>query len=343
MITSIKLKSFRIFTDYEIKTYNQLVIFSGKNAIGKTSILEAIYYASTAKSHRTNNIDELIHNGSDYFQIDIKDDNKSYRNIYGKNAKSFLIDNNRYQRVSDYVGDLSVVMFSPNDLELVKGSKSVRRKFINLELSMIDKKYLHLLNSYNKIIKERNEILRTKIIDYKLLNIINDQMFPIIEEICKRRIRFVKALNSYLVEITKSLNVENIELVYNPSYLEDIKKAFDDKLKYDILTKATNVGPHRDDLIIMIDGKLASSYASEGQSRIIAIAIMLAIREAIGKAKGVKPIMLLDDVFASLDNKRVLNLVKYIKEGYQTFITTTSIMEIPDELLKDALVIRLQK
>lgn len=342
MITNIKLKGLRIFKEYEINTNNSFVIFSGRNATGKTSILEAIYYISTAKSHRTNLIDEMINKDSDYFQIDIKSD-KAYRAIYSKNIKSFLIDGNKYSKVSDYVGDLSAVMFSPSDLELINGSKALRRRFINLELSLIDKKYLHLLNTYNKLIKERNELFKQAKIDHVLLDIITNQVIEKALIICSKRKAFILKLNEYLKRISESLNIEQIELEYNPSYLNDINKAFKDKEAYDIISKATNVGPHRDDIIIKLDGLLASGFASEGQARMIAIALKLALRDLISDEKGVKPIMLLDDVFASLDNKRILNLVKYIKDGYQTFLTTTSIMEIKDDLLKEALVIMLKK
>lgn len=342
MIKSIKLSGFRIFNNYETIINNNLVIFSGYNATGKTSILEAINYIATAKSHRTNNLDELINNNSEYFQIDLVAD-KSYRAIYSKNAKSFLIDGNKYNKISDFVGNLNTVMFSPIDINLVSGPKSVRRRFINQELSLLDKKYLYLLNSYNKVLKERNECLKLNKIDDKLLNILTNELITLAKRICNKRKEFINKLNESLKHLSKELNIEDISIEYNPAYLNDMIKAYNNKLSYDIFTKTTNLGPHRDDLIIKIDNNLAMSYASEGQSRMIAIIIKLALREIIEKTKGIKPIMLLDDVFASIDNKRINNLIKFIKDGYQAILTTTSTVDIPDELLKEALVIRLKK
>ena len=138
--------------------------------------------------------------------------------------------------------------------------------------------------------------------------------------------------------------IKNIKIIYQATYnIDDLKKSFNDKLKYDMVTKSTNIGTHRDDFLIYFDDKIAISYASEGEKRIISIAIKLALAKMIENIYKTKPIVMLDDVYASLDKDKIEALSNYVGSFKQTFITTTSILEIPDVILKDALVIRIEK
>lgn len=180
MIKTIKLKNFRKFKELQLETANQIIIFSGPNASGKTSVLESIYLTSTSKSHRTLDLTSLILNEEDFSIIEIED-LKKYKVILSKEGKRNYINNVEYSKLSDFIGNLKVVMFSPHDLELIQGSKGVRRRFLDLEISLLDKTYLRAITAYKKILKERNEILKKYNQDNELiLKVLTTQL---IEEI----------------------------------------------------------------------------------------------------------------------------------------------------------------
>ncbi len=340
MIKKVELNNFRLFDSKLIDTNNSLVILSGKNATGKTSILESIYLASTTKSHRTNEIDSLIKENQEYGSCTITSD-KKYKVIISDKGKSLFINNKQYIKSSDFIGNLKVVMFSPYDLELINGSKGFKRRFLDLEISLSDKVYLSSITAYKKLLKERNELLKSSDkVDMIMLDILTNQLIDEIKVILNKRLNFIDKLNEELKIISKELNVEQINLEYVKTYSDDIYASFKNKERYDIISKTTNIGCHRDDFVIKINDKNAYEYASEGQIRTITIAIKLAIKSLLEKT-GETPILLLDDVFAALDQTRILSLIKYLKKSKQTFITTTSILDIPDELLSNALVIRM--
>lgn len=340
MIRKIELNNFRLFNSKVIDTNNNLVILSGKNATGKTSILEAIYLTSTTKSHRTNEIESVIKENEEYTSCNIQTD-KKYKVVISNKGKAFFINNRQYNKASDFIGNLKVVMFSPYDLELINGSKGFRRRFLDLEISLSDKVYLTSITAYKKLLKERNEMLKSSNnIDSIMLDVLTNQLIDEIKNILSKRLEFIAKINDELELISKELNVEKIKLEYVKSYSDDIYASFKNKEKYDIITKTTNIGSHRDDFIIKINNKNAYEYASEGQIRTIVIAIKLAIKNLLEK-NNENPVLLLDDVFAALDQTRMLSLVKYLKNSKQTFITTTSILDIPDELISNALVIRM--
>ena len=341
MITSIYLENFRIFSKLDIECNNKLVIFSGKNAVGKTSILEAIYLASTSKSHRTNDISSLIKNNNNQAIIEIKE-NKRFKIILDKENKYLFINKVQISKVSEFIGNLEVVLFSPSQLSLINGSPSERRKFIDLELSILNSEYLKISSRYKKILSERNDLLKNNNIDEILLNIYTEDLISQIKIIYNYRIIFLSKLNEILLNICKDINIENIKINYISSYsIDNIENNFFQKKKQDILLKSTSIGTHRDDFQILINDKSAKEYASEGQKRTICIAIMLALKEYKKLMTGNEPVLLLDDVFMALDKDRIEGLISYVKNSKQCFITTTSILEIPDEILKEALVIRI--
>ena len=342
MIQSIKLKNFRRFKELSIDTKNQIVIFSGPNAVGKTSVLEAIYLTATSKSHRTNELDSLILTDEQFSIIEIEE-KKKYKIILSKEGKRNYINNVEYSKISDFIGNLKIVMFSPSDLELIQGSKAVRRRFLDMDISLLDKTYLRALNAYKKILKERNEILKKYSNDDDLiLKVLTTQLIEQIRIIYDRRNLFLENINKELKHITNILECENIELKYLPTYdINNLNASFENKKKYDIVSKTTNIGSHRDDFSIEINNLDAYEYASEGQKRTIVLAIKLALKELYKNQYSEEPILLLDDIFAALDQKRINHIMAYINSKSQTFITTTSIFNIPDELLKNAKVIRL--
>ena len=340
MIKKIHLTNFRCFEDVSFNTYNSLVIFSGKNATGKSSTLESIFITSTTKSYRENNLDLVIKDNNESAIIDI-DAEKSFKVVLSKEGNSFFYNKKQYKRLSDFIGNLKVVMFSPYDLNLINGGKTFKRRFLDLNISLIDKNYLIAYRSYKKLLHERNEYLKEENIDKKLLEVITKSLIKFLTDVYQARINFINELNSYLEKICIDMEIEKISLNYIKTYGEDIYKSFNDKLKYDLITKSTNIGVHRDDLEILVNGKDSKSFASEGQARTAVLALKLALINYIKEKTGIEPVVLLDDVFAALDNTRVVKITNYIKSFKQAFITTTSTLGIPDELLEKSLVIRL--
>lgn len=340
MIKKIHLTNFRCFDDISFDTYNSLVILSGKNATGKSSTLESIFIASTSKSYRENDLDLVIKNGKDNAIIEIEDD-KQYKVVISKEGNSFFYNKKQYKKIADYIGNLKVVIFSPYDLNLINGGKSFKRRFLDLNISLINKNYLNAFRAYKKLLHERNEYLKESKIDNKYLDVITRSLIQVMEDVLNERLKFINELNIYLKNICKDMNIENISLNYVKTYGDDILKSFNDKLKYDMITKSTNLGIHRDDLEILINGFDAKSFASEGQARTVVLALKLALINYIKEKTKIEPIVLLDDVFAALDNTRIVKITNYIKGFKQAFITTTSTLGIPDELLEKSLVIRL--
>ena len=339
MIKNIKLKNFRLFDEIEFNTNNSFIIFSGKNAHGKTSIIESIYIASTTKSHRDNDLKNVIKFNEQFSVIEINNE-KKYKVVISKDGKKLFV-NNIEKKASDYLGEFNSIMISPIDIELIRGSKSDKRRFLDLNISMLNKKYLNELSKYKKALNERNLLLKEKNIDEKLLNILTDQLCDSIKYIYDSRIYLIDKLNYYLIDICKDMKIENIKIVYDASYNpNDIKKSFDDKKSSDIRYQSTQIGTHRDSFKILINDLEASTFASEGQSRIIYITIKLALCKLMTELND-EPILLLDDIYQALDKERIEALTGYLKNMKQVFITTTSILEISDEFLKNALVLRI--
>lgn len=342
MLSNLKLKNFRRFFDYQINTNSNFTIICGDNATGKTSILEAMYLLSTAKSPRTNDLTSLINDQSMFSIIEATYNENRYKVILSKNGKAAYVNDVEYKKISDFIAGILVVMFTPKDLNLIIGGRSERRKFFDLMISLCDKKYMTLLSEYKNVLKERNEILKQYTTANKLiLDVVSDNLANLGEKITTRRQKFIDLLNNYIQIISKKLNFENIKVNYLPSIEKDYKLNLENKLNYDLLTKSTSVGPHRDDYGFEICDKEATEYASQGQMRSIVICLKLALKEVCELCNKKEVILLLDDVFAELDKNRQKELVLYLLEQKQTFITTTTLKEIPNEILQKANILKL--
>ena len=342
MIKNIKLSNFRLFDKLNLNIDNPYVIFSGRNAIGKTSILESIFITSTTKSNRTNDILDVVKFNSLFSSIEIEDELNDYKVVISKEGKYFYKNGDEIKRFSDYIGTLNCLFIGPADIEIVDGQAASRRKFLDLNISMFDKKYFNELLRYKKILNERNKVLKDNNPDLIMVNVLTTELIKSLEYIAKLRIGLINDLNFYLKNISSLMDIEKISLEYEPTYnLNNIKSSFDTRLNSDLFYKATQIGTHRDTFKILFNGIDAKSYASHGQLRIIYIAIKLALKEIIAKKKG-EPILLLDDIFQALDNKKIMAITRYVKSAKQVFITTTSVLGIPDDILKESIVIRLE-
>ena len=337
MIKKLELTNIRLFKNISFNFNKNIVIFKGLNAIGKTTILEAIYFSILLKSHRTNNDRDLISFNEDFGVIKVNSD-REYKIVLNEAKKAF-INNNEIKVLKEYIGINNVIMFSPNDLELVNGSPSDRRKFLDINISQISRQYLNILNEYKKVLKYRNDILKADEIDRILLVITTKKLIDLAKQIIKFRYEFIKELNDNLVGISD----EKIVIEYSPSTsYKSIENDFNKSLDNDIFNKLTNKGPHRDDIKFYIDDK-EGIYLSQGQIRTICLSIKLTLIKIIKKYKKNNPIILLDDVLSELDDIRKNKLFDILDDSYQIFISTTDLTNIKKELLDRAQIIEIKK
>ena len=334
----LTIKTFRNYKEAKIDFNPKLNVFLGQNAQGKTNILEAIYFLALTRSHRTRTDKNLIHfddeqlhlsgllqkkTGSIPLEIDLTPKGRVTKVNHLKQA-----------RLSDYIGHMNVVLFAPEDLQLIKGAPSVRRKFIDIELGQIKPIYLSDLSSYNHSQK----------IDETFLSVLDDQLVEYGCRVIKHRIKFIKDLEKFgqKTHLEISNKLEELSISYQSSVnftgedqlTNSFKIALEKSRSRDLFKKNTGVGPHRDDIAFYING-MDASFGSQGQHRSLVLSIKLAEIELMESITNESPILLLDDVMSELDNTRQLKLLETISQSIQTFITTTSLdhlQNLPENL-----------
>ncbi len=346
IIKSLQIKNYRNYEDEFIEFDKGINVLYGDNAQGKTNILEAIYLSSTAKSHKGSKDREIIKFDKDESHIKtyINKNEIDYKidiHLKKNKTKGIAIDAIPIRKASDLFGIANVVFFSPEDLNIIKSSPSERRKFIDFELCQLDKIYLHCLLEYNKILAQRNKLLKELYIHSEWKDTLDIWDIKLIEygtKIINIREEFIKELNNIIKNIHLSLsgNVEEIEIIYDKNV--EIKD-YEDKIKSfrdtDIKLKSTYIGPHKDDISFIIKRKNkkeidARKYASQGQQRTVALSLKLSEIELVKKRVNNYPILLLDDVLSELDFKRQDKLLNYIN-NIQTIITCTGIKDLLDK------------
>lgn len=337
-IKKLNLTNFRNYISFSSTFSKSTNIFIGKNAQGKTSILESLYVLGLTKSHKINKERDLIRIGAEYAKINalinLNDKDIELDMIVSKAGKKAKYNQIELERLSEYIGILNVVMFAPEDLDLIKGNPQIRRKFLDLEIGQISKEYLFNLQNYRKILKQRNDLLKAlqskKDKDLMLLDIITDQLIGYLEKIIIQRNEFIDIVKSYAERIYKEISNSDdfFEIKYLPSIKKNFKKEFSNKYQYDIITGTTNIGVHRDDIEFFINNNPIKTHASQGEMRTAVLSIKLALIDFIHQFSNNYPILLLDDVLSELDKDRQNSLLDYIKDKTQTFITSTNINEI---------------
>ena len=349
-VKSIKLHNFRNYNKLSVSFSKKINIIYGKNAQGKTNLLESIYVLCFTKSHRSFIDNNLITNNCDYLTIEgvVNDTTDSKYNVYIDSKQKKLKSNNDYiKKVSDYISLVNVIIFTPDDLEIIKGSPQVRRKYLNLELSQLYSNYFIILNEYNKILKMRNDFLKklNKGIsrDFSYLEIITNYLIDKLINICKMRKKYIDRINEYSESIYKDISDFNsfnivykpsIDVDYNdPNIKEILKNEYKKKQDIDIKLCMTNYGPHKDDYEFYLDNNNLKLYGSQGQQRLAILTFKLSEIEIIKKYRGSTPILLLDDIFSELDGIKKNNLLKYISKDIQTIITTTDLINLDRKLI----------
>ena len=346
-LENLNLKNFRNYVQETINLESGLNILQGRNGQGKTNILEGIYYLLTGKSYRIQRDQELILWGKDNFNLS-GDFKVSGRRIhlecnYLNKKKFFKINNVPCSKLSEYVGIVNAVFFSPDDLFLVKGGPSERRRFLDIHLAQLKPSYIKVINSYNRVLHQKNALLKSNIsVSAKIKELAswNEQLSMYGEQIIKSRLELTEKLQSFCFNIYTDLsaNNENIKLTYSALSKKDPElaiKSFLDLLEknkeQEIERQCVLIGPHRDDLIIELNSRSAKLFGSQGQQRSIVLSLKLAELNTINKEKGTYPLLLLDDVLSELDNFRREYLLDFIKSaGNQTLMTMTSAETLSD-------------
>ena len=355
-IEHLKLTNFRNYSSLEIDFHKNVNIFIGDNGKGKTNILESIYVLSLTKTNRYGIEDNLIKFNEECAKIEglIKNNNliKKQEIKFSKNKKQIFINNKEMRRIKDYISNFCVISFTPNDLEIVKGSPNIRRNIINIDISQLHNNYISFLNEYNQIIKIRNEYLKKMNLDgnsdIRYLEVINQKMIDIGIKIYEYRYDFFIKINDILPKIFKKLtNLDGLAIKYDSSIdcnLEKIRSNYKSKLKknfkLELMQGVTLVGPHRDDFSFDLSGMDMKNFASQGQQRIAIIAFKIAEVYLFKEELGEYPVLLLDDIFSEIDSKKRNKIIKYLLKDIQSIITTTDINDINEDLVKDAKIFK---
>ena len=336
IVSKLSLRNFRNYAALDVEFSPGLNFIVGDNAEGKTNIVEAINFLSIARSWRTSENRELIKTGAEFAAIKAQV-NKGERSneinaILTPNSKKFLVDNNPIKKLSELSNLVNVITFKPKDALMFIDSPKVRRNFLDINLSKKSPIYLENLIRYEKLLEERNKILKSSNIDKIQLDVVTLEMIKISEIIVKYRYSYVNDINRVLSKVISQLKGENEKAVisYSPyisspgDFVEVATRAYEMAYERDIKSKSTNIGIHREDIVMMLNGKDISSYGSQGENRLAVIALKLAPYFLI-EDRDLKPIIVLDDVLSELDPENKERLIAFIRKFEQVFVTSTRI------------------
>ena len=336
-IKKIELKDFRNYEKLEASFNRNVNIFIGNNAQGKTNLLEGLYMNAMARSFKTSRDKELIRFGSEFCKVKITsffdDDEHTTEIVINKDGKKGVkIDGVRISRTSELLDRVFIIIFSPEDMKIVKDEPEKRRRFIDRELCQVKPGYFSDLNNYRRVLRQRNTYLKENIIDPSILDIWDHELARYGAGVISRRKEFIERIDGISRKIHSSISGgrENLEVKYEASVeaSADTEKRFYEILKEnekdDVENRNTGKGPHRDDLRISADGVDLRRFGSQGQQRTAALSLKLSEIRLIEEEMGEKPILLLDDVLSELDNERQSYLINSLG-GNQLFITTADI------------------
>lgn len=337
IIKSLELQDYRNYDSLNITFDKGTNILYGDNAQGKTNILEAIYVSATTKSHKGSKDRDIVNFQKEEAHIRTfleKDGVETRVDMHLRKSKSkgIAIDGQKIKKAADLLGLCNVVFFSPEDLSIIKNGPAERRRFVDMELCQLDSFYLYNLNHYNRIVNQRNRLLKDMYFNPDLkdtLNIWDSQLVSFGSKIIERRQLFVEQLNEIIYEIHKRLSgeKEEIRIQYEPDIqIENFEKTLYNNQEKDIKLKQTTVGPHRDDFSFLTGDMDIRKFGSQGQQRTAALSLKLSEIELVKRITKDTPILLLDDVLSELDSNRQNYLLNSIGD-IQTIITCTGLEE----------------
>ena len=356
-IEQLALTNYRNYKTLDLSFSPKINVLIGENAQGKTNIMESIYVLSMAKSHRTSNDRDLIRWDQDYGKIEGSIQRKYGRLplelVVSKKGKRARVNHLEQKRLSLYIGQLNVVMFAPEDLNLVKGSPSVRRRFLDMEIGQISPVYLHDLLTFQKVLKQRNAILKNNRgksnFNDVMFDVYTEQYIQVAVQIIRKRFYFMELLQKWAEPIHKGISrgMETLKVTYGTlkgiesgQTQEEMESVLEQRLlemrTRELERGLTLIGPHRDDLHFFVNGYDIQTFGSQGQQRTTALSLKLAEIELVKQEVGESPVLLLDDVLSELDDFRQSHLLNTIQGEVQTFVTTTNIAGIDHETIRKA-------
>ena len=342
-IKKIILNNYRNYLNQEINLNKNINIFYGDNAQGKTNIIESIFLSAIGKSFRTNKEKELINFNKNYSSIYIeyeKEDRQGNIKINISEKKEIYINKIKIKKLSELLGNINVVIFTPDDIQILKEGPQKRRRFLDIMIGQLKPSYIYYLNIYNKTLEQRNNYLKQiKIKDNtdELLEIWDEKLAEYGEKIYNYRNEFIEKIKNKINEIHNNITDEKedikIEYISDNKNKEEYLKLLKNRKKLDIIKGFTTKGIHRDDFMIYINNKLVNIYGSQGQNRTIILSLKLAELNIIYDEIGEYPILLLDDFMSELDEKRRKNFLENIKNT-QIIITCTDKINIENSEYK---------
>ena len=336
IVKNLGLKDFRNHSSVEFEFSPGINIITGANASGKTNVVEAIYYLSLARSFRGVDDVDIINHRSEYAQISslIEEGGlkRHLRILITKKGRSVLVNGKKVSKVSDLAKCVNVLLFEPKDVMLFRGSPKERRNFLDINLSKQFPVYLDYISRYEKVLRQRNEILKSGNIDQNLLSTLTEMLVKYAGPIINYRAMYVKDINDILNKITRALTGENskIEITYKPfvsmssDYQNTAIEAYNRSLESDLRHKATSIGIHREDISVSLNGKDIGACGSQGENRLIALALKLSPYFLV-KDEDKKPVVVLDDVMSELDKPHQARLIEFLRKFNQVFITDTKL------------------
>ncbi len=347
-IDSLSLMNFRNYETLNI-SFGDLNIIYGLNGSGKTNIIEAIYTLALTKSFRINNDKVMIKKGKIKAKIKGNVLKNGDENTFGveisNDGKVVTINDEKQDKVSDYVSRINVILFNPSDTRLIDESPMIRRKMLNIEISQIYKEYLVILTNYQRILKQRNFYLRGMYVNGSYTNtyldILTKKLIEYGSIICKYREKFVDNINKYIASNYEkifgsgTLKIRYVSTFKNKSE-DDLIKRYKDNYQKELSVGKTLEGIHHDDIVFVLDNNNLKEWGSEGQRKNAIISFKLAEINVINEIKGYYPILILDDLFSELDKEKVTNLLGMLDRNVQTFMTTTDLKNISKKVIKDA-------
>lgn len=340
-IRSLELNNYRNYQNQQIYFGDNINVLVGKNAQGKTNMLEGVFLCAIGRSPRTTKDKDLIKWGASFSKITLElqkttGDKKIEVYLFNNQNKAIKINSFPIKRMGELMGELNAVYFSPDEMKLVKESPDERRRFMDIDLSQFDKNYFYNLNKYNLILNQRNKLLKSSYNNPKVIadtiSIWNEQLASVGCKIIKSRLGLIESLKKYASKCQEYLtdNKEALELTYTGFVGEsedELKQKLIDgynaSFEKDLSLGYTTVGPHRDDIKILLNNIDVRHFGSQGQQRTVALALKLAELEVFNDNFGEYPVLLLDDVLSELDETRQLKLLNKI-QNIQTIITCTS-------------------
>ena len=354
-INEIELKDFRNYKDIKISFSRDMNIFIGENAQGKTNLLEGIYFNSLARSFKSYRDRDVIRFGEEFCRIKTgifydEDDHDIEIVISKDGSKAVKVDGKRIRKASELLNRINIIIFSPEDLRIVKDEPAVRRSFIDRELCQIRPGYMNEISNYRRALQQRNAYLKEDVVEDSVLDLWDESLVSSGSKVIRMRREFIEKLQTISADIHGRISGGREELVIeydtdvdSPGKEEEVfRNLLIRERGKDRQYRVTGKGPHRDDIKIYAEGRELKKFGSQGQQRTAALALKLSEIRIVEEECGEKPVLLLDDVLSELDKERQKYLINNLGES-QMFITTTELIESVEKSLPEGKVFRIRQ